>query len=77
MAMDYFTKWPEAYALVDGMFSHVKFGVAESKNSDQGRNFESRVFLLGIHITTGFNRMLAEQLSIVLSEIGIRNCHLT
>ncbi|KAL1272916.1 hypothetical protein QQF64_028778 [Cirrhinus molitorella] len=65
-AMDYFTKWPEAYALpdqeaetvvdalVDGMF--CRFGVAESIHSDQGRNFESRVFSvmcdkLGIHKT--------------------------
>uniref|UniRef100_A0A674E9Q2 Gypsy retrotransposon integrase-like protein 1 n=1 Tax=Salmo trutta TaxID=8032 RepID=A0A674E9Q2_SALTR len=65
-AMDYFTKWPEAYALPDqeaetivdaltaGMFS--RFGAAESIHSDQGRNFESRVFAtmcerLGIHKT--------------------------
>lgn len=65
-SMDYFTKWPEAYALpdqeaetvvdalVDGMFS--RFGVPESIHSDQGRNFESRVFAvmcekLGIHKT--------------------------
>ncbi|KAK7884629.1 hypothetical protein WMY93_027752 [Mugilogobius chulae] len=53
-AMDYFTKWPEAFAipdqeaetvadtLVDGMFS--RFGVAEVIHSDQGRNFESAVF---------------------------------
>ncbi len=53
-AMDYFTKWPEAYALpdqeaktvvdvlVDGMF--CQFGVAESIHSDQCRNLESRVF---------------------------------
>lgn len=52
--MDYFTKWPEAYALpdqeaetvvdalVEGMFS--RFGVPETIHSDQGRNFESRVF---------------------------------
>ncbi|CAI5661042.1 unnamed protein product [Oreochromis niloticus] len=54
VAMDYFTKWPEAYAipdqeaetvaeaLVEGMFSH--FGTAETLHSDQGRNFESKVF---------------------------------
>lgn len=65
-AMDYFTKWPEAYALpdqeaetvvdalVDGMFS--RFGVPESIHSDQGRNFESQVFAtmferLGAHKT--------------------------
>ena len=64
--MDYFTKWPEAYAvpdqeaetvvdaLVEGMFS--RFGAPESIHSDQGRNFESRVFAamcdkLGIHKT--------------------------
>lgn len=65
-AMDYFTKWPEAYALpdqeaetvvdalVEGMFS--RFGTAETIHSDQGRNFESRVFAtmcerLGMHKT--------------------------
>ncbi|CAI5681311.1 unnamed protein product [Oreochromis niloticus] len=54
VAMDYFTKWPEAYAipdqeaetvadvLVEGMFS--RFGTAETLHSDQGRNFESKVF---------------------------------
>ncbi|XP_030595635.1 uncharacterized protein K02A2.6-like, partial [Archocentrus centrarchus] len=53
-AMDYFTKWPEAYAipdqeaetvadtLVEGMLS--RFGTAGVLHSDQGRNFESRVF---------------------------------
>ena len=65
-AMDYFTKWPEAYAipdqeaetvcdaLLEGMFA--RFGVPEELHSDQGRNFESRVFAamcdrLGIHKT--------------------------
>lgn len=54
VAMDYFTKWPEAYAvpdqsamttaekLVEEMFS--RFGVPEELHSDQGRNFESQVF---------------------------------
>uniref|UniRef100_A0A1A7ZT94 Gypsy retrotransposon integrase-like protein 1 n=1 Tax=Nothobranchius furzeri TaxID=105023 RepID=A0A1A7ZT94_NOTFU len=54
VAMDYFTKWPEAYAmpdqsaastaqrLVDEMFS--RFGVPEELHSDQGRNFESQLF---------------------------------
>ncbi|KAL7841639.1 hypothetical protein SRHO_G00253300 [Serrasalmus rhombeus] len=54
VAMDYFTKWPEAYAipdqeagtvadaLVEGMFS--RFGAAEVIHSDQGRNFEAGVF---------------------------------
>ena len=53
-AIDYFTKWPEAYALPDqesetvagallgGIFS--RFGVPDTLHSDQGRNFESRVF---------------------------------
>jgi len=54
VAIDYFTKWPEAYALtdqeawtvanalVDGLVS--RFGVPSTLHSDQGRNFESRVF---------------------------------
>ncbi|RXN05567.1 Retrovirus-related Pol poly from transposon [Labeo rohita] len=54
VAMDYFTKWPEAYAvpdqsastsaqrLVDEMFT--RFGVPDELHSDQGRNFESRLF---------------------------------
>ncbi len=54
VAMDYFTKWPEAYAvpdqsasttaqrLVDEMFA--RFGVLDELHSDQGRNFESRLF---------------------------------
>ncbi|CAL9703524.1 unnamed protein product [Knipowitschia caucasica] len=66
VAMDYFTKWPEAYAvpdqsaattagrLVDEMFT--RFGVPSELHSDQGRNFESQVFsevcrLLGIKKT--------------------------
>ena len=52
--MDYFTKWPEAYAIpnqeaqtvanaiVDGYVS--RFGVPHELHSDQGRNFESAVF---------------------------------
>ncbi|CAI5665466.1 unnamed protein product [Oreochromis niloticus] len=54
VAMDYFTKWPEAYAvpdqsasttaekLVEEMFT--RFGVPAELHSDQGRNFESKVF---------------------------------
>ena len=66
VAMDYFTKWPEAYAipnqeattvarvLVDQFFT--RFGVPFELHSDQGRNFESKVFreccnLLGIRKT--------------------------
>lgn len=65
-AMDYFTKWPKAYslldqktettvdALVEGIFS--RFGAPEVIHSDQDRNFESRVFVamyekLGSHKT--------------------------
>ena len=63
IAMDYFTKWPEAYplpnqeavtvakVLVEEFIS--RFGMPIELHSDQGRNFESRVFaelcsLLGI-----------------------------
>ncbi len=58
-AMDYFTKWPDAYAipnqeaetvsdpLVEGMFS--KFGMAEVVQSDQGSNFESKLFGFAPH----------------------------
>jgi len=66
IAMDYFSKWPEAYALpnqeavtvadvlVSQFFS--RFGVPGELHSDQGQNFESSVFqevctLLGIHKT--------------------------
>ena len=53
-AMDYFTKWPEAYPLPDQEATTVadalihgyvsRFGVPEELHSDQGRNFESAVF---------------------------------
>ena len=66
VAMDYFAKWPEAYAipnqeattvaqvLVNEFFS--RFGVPYELHSDQGRNFESNVFkecckILGIRKT--------------------------
>ncbi|KAJ7998071.1 hypothetical protein DPEC_G00218730 [Dallia pectoralis] len=66
VAMDYFTKWPEAYAvpdqeaatvcevLIEGMFSW--FGVPTELHSDQGRNFEAQLFAkmcrqLAIHKT--------------------------
>ena len=66
VVMDYFTKWPEAYAipnqeattiaqvLVNEFFS--RFGVPYEIHSDQGRNFESNVFkecckILGIRKT--------------------------
>jgi hypothetical protein len=48
MAMDYFTKWPDAYAvpnqeasLVTIFFCH--FGVPGGLQNDQGRNFEYRL----------------------------------
>ena len=66
VAMDYFTKWPEAYplpnheaatvagVLVDKFFA--RFGVPHELHSDQGREFESAVFreccqLLGVKKT--------------------------
>ena len=66
VAMYYFTKWPEAYpvpsqdavtvakVLVNNFFSRM--GVPNELHSDQGRNFESRVFkeccdLLGVRKT--------------------------
>lgn len=61
VAMDYFTNWPEAQAIpdrevetVEGMFS--RFGWAGTLRSDQGQNFESKVFAeicecMGIHKT--------------------------
>jgi len=54
VAMDYFTKWPEVFAipdqeavtvarvLVENMF--CRFGAPMELHSDQGRNFESAVF---------------------------------
>jgi transposase InsO family protein len=51
--MDYFTKWPEAYAIPDQEASAVadalvtnffcRFGIPRELHSDQGRNFESRL----------------------------------
>ena len=54
VAVDYMTKWAEAYALpneeastcmtalYNGMFS--RFGMPNQLHSDQGRNFESKLF---------------------------------
>ena len=66
VVMDYFTKWPEAYALPNhgaemvadvlvGQF-FTQFGVPDELHSDQGREFESQVFqecceLLGLRKT--------------------------
>ena len=54
IAMDYFTKWPEAYPLPNQEAITVadvlvkefvsRFGVPVHLHSDQGRNFESQVF---------------------------------
>jgi len=66
VAVDYMTKWAEAYALpneeastcmtalYNGMFS--RFGMPNQLHSDQGRNFESKLFsdltkLAGIRLT--------------------------
>ena len=66
VAMDYFTRWAEAYAipnqeaitiatkLVNELF--LRFSVPEQLHSDQGRQFESRLMteicsVLGIHKT--------------------------
>jgi hypothetical protein len=52
LAMDYFTKWPEVYAIPNQESSTVadvlvnnfcRFGVPMELHSDQGRNFESRL----------------------------------
>jgi len=53
VAMDYFTKWPEVYAIPNQDASTVpdvlvnnffcRFGVPMEVHSDQGRNFESRL----------------------------------
>jgi hypothetical protein len=51
--MDYFTKWPEAYDIPNQETSKVaealvanffyRFGIPRELNSDQGRDFESRL----------------------------------
>ncbi len=66
IAQDYFTKWPEAFALPDQQALTVaevlvnkfftRFGIPMELHSDQGRNFESETFqevcrLLGINKT--------------------------
>lgn len=54
VAMDYFTKWPDAYAIPDHEVSTVaqvlvdrlfcRFGMPQELHSNKGRNFESAVF---------------------------------
>ena len=54
VCMDYFTQWPEAYALPSMTSATVasvfvinwicRFGVPEQLHSDQGRQFESTLF---------------------------------
>ena len=66
VAMDYFTKWPEAYAVPDQSATTTaerlvcemfcRFGAPEELHSDQGRNFEAQVFakvceLMGVRKT--------------------------
>ena len=66
VATDYFSKWPEVFAIpnqeattiVEVLFNNVfsRFGVPLELHSDQGRNFESKLFqklcdLLGINKT--------------------------
>jgi hypothetical protein len=66
IAMDYFTKWPEAYAIPNQEAATVaealvtnffcRFEVPRELHSDQGRNFEPRLMqevlqLLGVHKT--------------------------
>jgi Mn-dependent DtxR family transcriptional regulator len=51
--MDYFTKWPEVYAIPNQEASTVaetlvtnffcRFGIPRELHSDQGRNFESHL----------------------------------
>ena len=63
---DYFTKWPEVFAILDQRAATVaevlvsefftRFGVPIELHSDQRRNFEAEAFqeacrLLGIHKT--------------------------
>ena len=65
VAMDYFTKWPETYAIPNQEATTVakklveffaRFGIPNELHSDQGRNFESSVFkecctLMGVRKT--------------------------
>jgi hypothetical protein len=52
IALDYFTKWPEAYAIpkqealivAEALVTHFcRFGAPRNLHSDQGRNFDSRM----------------------------------
>jgi hypothetical protein len=64
IAMDYFTKWPEVYAIPNQEASTVadtlvtnfcRFGVPRELHSDQGRNFESRL-MQGVLERLGINK---------------------
>ncbi|UYV64719.1 K02A2.6-like [Cordylochernes scorpioides] len=81
VAMDYFTKWPEVYAipnqeaatvarvLVDNLI--CRFGVPLELHSDQGRNFESGIFrelCQSDGMVERFNKTMVEHLSKVVEQ---------
>jgi hypothetical protein len=65
IAMNYFTKWPEAYSipsketstLVQALITNFcRFGIPQEFHSDHGRNFESR-FLQEVLLRLGVSKM--------------------